>query len=59
MTVELTMLFWAVVLAFLQVLVSVILCTKQAGLTELGRATAILSCQRGLQDGPHGPTATC
>ena len=35
MTVELTMLFWAVVLAFLQVLVSVILCTKQAGLTEL------------------------
>ena len=35
MTVELTMLFWVVVLAFLQVLVSVILCTKQAGLTEL------------------------
>ena len=35
MTVELTMLFWAVVLAFVQVLVAVILSTKQAGLTEL------------------------
>ena len=35
MTAELIMLFWAVVLAFVQVLVSVILCTKQAGLTEL------------------------
>ena len=35
MTVELTMLFWAVVLAFVQVLVAVILCTKQAGLSEL------------------------
>ena len=35
MTAELIMLFWAVVLAFVQVLVSVILCTKQVGLTEL------------------------
>ena len=35
MTAELIMLFWAVVLAFVQVLVSVILSTKQAGLTEL------------------------
>ena len=35
MTAELIMLFWAVVLAFVQVLVSVILCAKQAGLTEL------------------------
>ena len=35
MTTELIMLFWAVVLTFVQVLVSVILCNKQAGLTEL------------------------
>ena len=35
MTAELIMLFWAVVLAFVQVLVSVILCNKQVGLTEL------------------------
>ena len=35
MTAELIMLFWAVVLAFVQVLVTVILCSKQAGLAEL------------------------
>jgi len=35
MTIELTMLFWAVVLTFLQVIVAVILCAKQASLTEL------------------------
>ena len=35
MTAELIMLFWAVVLAFVQVLVAVILCSKQAGLAEL------------------------
>ena len=35
MTVELTMLFWAVALTFLQVIVAVILCAKQVGLSEL------------------------
>ena len=35
MTIELTMLFWAVVLNILQVIVAVILSAKQVGLTEL------------------------
>ncbi len=35
MTAELIMLFWVVVLAFVQVLVAILLCIKQAGLTEL------------------------